>query len=113
MTRVPAVGDAGGVGPVVRRIITPVKSASVGLTQDRVTEDAVTLEDRPVTGPGGVVSGEGRCKVNVLPVLCCAGAACGGHAHRDRPRGVVGGVVTFSWVAEVTDEAGPGRRCQT
>ena len=46
VTRVPAVGDAGGVAPVARRIVTPVKSASVGLTQLRVTDEAVTLEVR-------------------------------------------------------------------
>ena len=59
VTNVPAVGDAGGVAPVARRIITPVKSAAVGFTHDNVTDDAVTLEDTPDTGPGGVVSGDG------------------------------------------------------
>jgi len=39
--------------------MTPVKSVSVGLVQDRVAEVGVTLEDRAVTGPGGVVSGGG------------------------------------------------------
>ena len=57
--RVPVVGDAGGVVPGARRIMTPVKSVSVGLVQDRVAEVGVTLEDRAVTGPGGVVSGGG------------------------------------------------------
>ena len=70
VTRVPSVGVAGGVAPGVRRIITPVKSASVGFTQDRATDDAVALEETYVTGAGGVMSGGGA-----VVVVLVAGAA--------------------------------------
>ena len=46
-----------GWRPGARRIITPVKSASVGLVHDRVTESVVvSVTESPVTGPGAVVS---------------------------------------------------------
>ena len=49
-----------GWRPGARRIITPVKSASVGLVHDRVTESVVvSVTESPVTGPGAVVSGGG------------------------------------------------------
>ena len=59
VTRVPAVGEAGGVVPGTRRIVTPVKSVSVGFVQDRVTDEPSTPEITSVTGAGGVVSGAG------------------------------------------------------
>ena len=41
-TAVPAVAEAGGVGPSARRTITPAKASSVGLAQTRVTALRVT-----------------------------------------------------------------------
>ncbi len=59
-TSVPAVGEPGGVGPTARRTITPVRSVSEGFVQARVTDVVVVpVTVRPVTGPGGVVSGGG------------------------------------------------------
>src|SRR6185436_2587579 len=59
LTRVPLVAVASAVAPVERRIITPVKSASVGLVQCSATE--VSVDDsartfRPVTAPGAATS---------------------------------------------------------
>jgi hypothetical protein len=63
-TRLPEVGDDGGVVPVARRIITPAKSGLVGSTQESDTEESVTAVTlREVTGAGGagaVVANAGR-----------------------------------------------------
>jgi hypothetical protein len=56
-TKVPAVGDAGGVVPAARRIITPAKFDPVGFTHDNDTDELVTPATvSDVTGPGAVVT---------------------------------------------------------
>ena len=56
VTAVPPTGDVGACGPTARRIVTPVKSLSVGLTQARVAESEVTRKPTRVTGAGAVLS---------------------------------------------------------
>ncbi len=56
-TNVPAVADVGAVVPTARRIITPARSASLGLVHFSVTEVGAPVAETAVTGPGGVVSG--------------------------------------------------------
>jgi hypothetical protein len=52
-TRVPEVGDDGGVVPAARRIITPANPALVGFTHDNDTDEFVTVVVfKEVTGPG-------------------------------------------------------------
>jgi hypothetical protein len=56
-TRVPEVGDDGGVAPTARRIITPAKFAPVGFTHDNDTDELVTpVTVKEVTGAGAVVT---------------------------------------------------------
>ncbi len=60
MTSVPEVGEDGGVLPAARRIITPDRSPSPGLVHANVIDVVVApVTERPVTAPGGVVSGLG------------------------------------------------------
>ena len=56
MTKVPAVADSGGVPPVARRIITPVKDASVGLVHDNAIDVLAGTAATSLTG--GTVVGE-------------------------------------------------------
>ena len=66
----PAVGEDGGVLPAARRIITPARSPSPGLVHDNVIDVVVVLvTDRPVTAPGGVVSGLGVGGGTTVPVI--------------------------------------------
>ena len=52
VTRVPVVGEAGGVEPRARRIITPVKDAAVGLVHDKAIEVLLGVARTLVTSPG-------------------------------------------------------------
>jgi len=55
-TRVPDVGDDGGVVPTARRIITPAKFEPVGFTHDNDTDELVVpVTMSEVTGAGAVV----------------------------------------------------------
>jgi hypothetical protein len=57
VTRVPEVGDDGGVVPTARRIITPAKFAPAGFTHDNDTDEIVVpVTVSEVTGPGAVVT---------------------------------------------------------
>ena len=59
VTETPVIADAGAVAPSARRIVTPAKSASVGLTQASLIEvsPASATAVRVVTGPGGTRCG--------------------------------------------------------
>jgi len=52
LTSSPAAGEAGGVAPCDRRIITPVTESEGGLAHDKAIELAVGTALVPVTGPG-------------------------------------------------------------
>ena len=57
VTSTPCDGEAGGVWPTARRIITPAKSASVGFVHDRArSEPTPWTTFTLVTDPGAVVS---------------------------------------------------------
>ena len=85
-TKVPAVGDAGGVAPAARRIITPAKFDPVGFTHDSETAVFVTLVAfSEVTGPGAVTAflpeagvGMGSPRMTVAPRVDPRTCACPG-----------------------------------
>ena len=52
VTRVPVVGEAGGVEPRARGIITPVNDAAVGLVHEKAIEVLFGVARTLVTGPG-------------------------------------------------------------
>jgi hypothetical protein len=90
-TRVPLVGDAGGVGPTARLTITPANVAPLGLVHESEIEDPVfPLTRRLVTGPGGAVS-----IVNVLvpltPVLSAVSVWLACAAYVPSPRALLAG----------------------
>ena len=77
VTAVPVVGLVGATVPDARRMVTPAKSTSSGLTQDRPIEVvlAAVAVSAP-TGAGAVVSGAATtCRVRTGPAKAGAPAA--------------------------------------